>query len=89
MTRITSRPPPQVAAPSAKPTTTPAAATPSSTSATGWAPTGVKASAPVAAAPSASPAEVATAFYEAFQKQDVGAFAKLYAPEATFKDPIY
>ena len=40
-------------------------------------------------APPASPAEVATAFYQAFQKQDVGAFEKLYAPQATFKDPIY
>lgn len=41
------------------------------------------------AAPSASPAEVATAFFGAFQKQDTATFEKLYAPGATFKDPIY
>ena len=41
------------------------------------------------AAPSASPVEVANAFFGAFQKQDTATFDKLYAPGATFKDPIY
>ena len=93
MAPITSRPPP---APIAPTSTSPAAAPATAPAgpavekpAAGWAP-GVKASAPVAAAaPTQSSAQVATAFYEAFQKKDVAAFEKLYAPAATFKDPIY
>jgi len=53
----------------------------------GWAASNVARVKP--SAPSATPAEVATAFYTAFQKQDLAAFEKLYAPGATFKDPIY
>ena len=49
----------------------------------------MRAAAPVAGAPAASAAEVATAFFNAFQQQDTAAQGKLYAPDATFKDPIY
>ena len=55
----------------------------------GWKPSRVAPTAPVASAAPATAAEVATAFYTAFQTKDVAAFEKLYAPEATFKDPIY
>ena len=92
MAPISSRPPPAPIAPTSKPAasavTAPAAPAVEKPAA-GWTP-GVKASAPVAAAaPAQTSAQVATAFYEAFQKKDVAAFEKLYAPEATFKDPIY
>lgn len=40
-------------------------------------------------APAASPVEVANTFFSAFQKQDLAAFEKVYAPGATFTDPIY
>lgn len=53
----------------------------------GWSATGAAGVRP--AAPSASPAEVAHAFFDAFQKQDTAAFEKLYAPGAAFEDPIY
>ena len=53
----------------------------------GWA---VKGTAPVKpSAPAATSAEVATAFFTAFQNKDLAAFEKLYAPNATFHDPIY
>jgi ketosteroid isomerase-like protein len=33
--------------------------------------------------------ETATAFYEAFARKDGAAMAALYAPEATFSDPVF
>jgi limonene-1,2-epoxide hydrolase len=88
MTRITGRPAAAlVSAPStAAPQKTDAPGAPPAPA--GWAP--VAGAARVApAGPTPSSAEVATAFYEAFQKRDVAAMDKLYAPTATFKDPIY
>lgn len=41
------------------------------------------------AGPVKSPAEVADAFFTAFQNKDLQAFEQLYAPGATFRDPIY
>ncbi len=92
MTRISNRPPPvasakpeAAAAPAAS--TGPAAATAATA---GWRPTATASAAcAVATVPAATPAAVATAFYTAFQSKDVAAFEELYAPGATFKDPIY
>lgn len=43
----------------------------------------------VAASKVATPAQVASQFYEAFQKGDANAMRSLYAPDATFHDPIF
>lgn len=57
----------------------------------GWSPRAeaAHAAAPVAVNGQASPAEVATRFYAAFQNRDLEAMRALYAPNATFQDPIY
>ncbi len=72
--------PPAAAAPAAQ-ASAPVAAT------AGWT---VKGAAQVKpSAPAATSAEVATAFFTAFQNKDLAAFEKLYSPGATFHDPIY
>lgn len=87
MSRISNRSPLAVPAPTPRvPAQTQAAA--STAAQAGWSPS-VGAAARVAGAPAASAAEVATAYFNAFQKQDTAAQGKLYAPDATFKDPIY
>jgi ketosteroid isomerase-like protein len=55
--------------------------------AAGWAAKGVSAVKPSAPAPDAG--KVADAFFTAFAKKDLATFEKLYAPNATFHDPIY
>ncbi len=88
MSRIVKNNAPAPVAPRQSPAVAPAteAAAPVPTNA-GWA---VKGSAPVKpSAPPATSAEVATAFFTAFQSKDLAAFEKLYAPGATFHDPIY
>jgi len=54
----------------------------------GWV---AKTSAPkaVAAAPAASPGDVVSAFYKAFETKDVDTQEKLYAPNVKFKDAIF
>ncbi len=54
----------------------------------GWV---AKTSAPkgVNAAPVASPSDVVSAFYKAFESKDVDAQEKLYAPNVKFKDAIF
>jgi ketosteroid isomerase-like protein len=37
----------------------------------------------------ASPADVARAFYTAFSERDAEAMARLYHPQATFQDPVF
>ena len=54
----------------------------------GWAPASGVAPA-TASAPARDAEAVATEFFSAFQKQDLAAFEKLYAPGVDFKDPIY
>jgi hypothetical protein len=49
----------------------------------------VAAAAPAQSAATPSPADVANKFYTAFQSQDLQAMQQLYAPQATFHDPIY
>lgn len=41
------------------------------------------------ASQSASPRDVVTRFYEAFEKKDVGAMEQLYAPNVRFRDAIF
>jgi ketosteroid isomerase-like protein len=42
-----------------------------------------------ASAPTPDTRQVADEFFSAFQKKDLAGFEKVYAPNATFKDPIY
>ena len=86
MSRIGRNAPPAPVAPKpAAPAPAQVAETPSATA--GWAAKGV--SATKAAAPTKDAGQVATEFFSAFQKTDTATFDKLYAPNATFKDPIY
>lgn len=94
MTRINARPPPSVTAPKSEAHAAPTAAASSAPAAApaGWrAGTGATAAtaATAPASTAATPAQVANAFYTAFQTKDVAAMGKLYAPGTTFKDPIY
>jgi ketosteroid isomerase-like protein len=97
MTSISSSSPRPVQVPSSTPATPaakPAASTATTAPAAVAAPVdGFTASAAQAAAAvgpaTPTPTEVATAFYSAFAKQDLGAMGAQYAPGATFKDPIF
>ncbi len=86
MSRITARPVavPRVVADTA-PTKGAEAAQPAPASQT-WAPSATRVVRPAA---TPAPTEVATRYFEAFSRADAAAMASLYAPNATFQDPIY
>ena len=86
MSRISRNAPSAPIAP--KPAATPAAQVAETPAASGgWAAKGVSAVKP--SAPAQDARQVASEFFAAFQKQDLATFEKVYAPNATFEDPIY
>ena len=86
MSRINRNAPPAAVAPKpAAPASAQVTETPPASE--GWAAKSVSAVKP--SAPTADARQVADQFFSAFQKKDIATFEKVYAPNATFKDPIY